>query len=138
MDIIIEILDNANNDGILHVIESYQPLDYYILLISHTFLQKWVLIGNETYRSDKRHSYNDLPALVLLDSTQAWYRHDQVWYKNDKIHRDNDLPAVICPSGEQYWLQNNRFHRDNNLPAMVCPNGFRAWFRNGLQYKPNI
>jgi hypothetical protein len=43
-----------------------------------------------------------LPAIILTDGTQYWY-------KNGLCHRDHDLPAVIYLDGTQMWYNNGRF-----------------------------
>ncbi len=148
MDVLTHILDNSNNDILLRVIHSYQPLDYYIPLIDHTFSQKWIFIGNKTYRNDRKHSFNDKPAFICSDGTQEWYKNDKLhrdndkpaviypdgtqhWYKNGKCHRDNDKPAVIRSDGTQYWYKNDKLHRDNDKPALIRSNGTQEWYKYG-------
>ena len=52
--------------------------------------------------NQKRHSYNDLPAMVYPSGHKRWYKHGQ-------LHRDNDLPAIIHSNGtKQYWINGER------------------------------
>ncbi len=53
--------------------------------------------GNRrTWKDNKLHSYNDLPAVIYKDGTQCWY-------KDGIYHRDNDMPALICKNGYAVW-----------------------------------
>ena len=77
----------------------------------------------------KPHSINDLPAVLVPNSRQEWY-------KNGKLHRDNDLPAVIKANGDQRWYRHGKQHRDGDLPAEIWEHGSRYWYRDGKKYKP--
>lgn len=101
MDVIEELLNNATNDYILHIINSIAPLEYYIPLISHTFSSLWVFIGKKTYRNNKLHSFNDKPAFIFANG-------DAYWYKRSRLHRDYDRPAVIYRDGRREWYADGR------------------------------
>lgn len=104
MKVLIEILDNSINPDLLYVVHSLLPLDYYIPLISHTFSQRWIFIGKNTYRSNKLHSFNDKPAVIHSNNSQYWYQ-------NGKLHRDNDQPAVIYSyCGKQYYKHGKQYY----------------------------
>jgi hypothetical protein len=122
MDVFIEILDNCIKDRILHVIHSVLPMDYYIPLIDHTFSQKWVFVGDETYRNGKYHSFDDKPAKVT--------KYGRAWYQYDELHRDNDLPALIYYDGSQEWYQHGKIIRYNG-PAIIERDTILWWSCDG-------
>ena len=77
---------------------------------------------------NKLHSFDDLPACIWTDGSQAWYA-------NDKRHRDNDLPAIIFSDGSQAWWINGKRHRDNDLPAIIYAGGWQEWWVNGSRIR---
>ena len=60
--------------------------------------------GSKIWRNSKGqfHRDNDLPAVVRIDGTCAWFQ-------NNQYHRDNDLPAIIYPGGTCSWYENDLF-----------------------------
>jgi hypothetical protein len=81
-------------------------------------------------RAGQLHRDGDLPAIILANGVQQWY-------KDGKRHRDGDLPAFISAIGDQYWYKDGKLHRDGDLPAFIDADGRKSWFRNGIQYTPS-
>ena len=89
-----------------------------------------------------KHSYNDLPALIMF------FKHNQdalkalEWYRRDQLHREGDKPAVVRYSrdGEiievRYYI-NGRLHRENNKPSLISYSSLNQnkvneqWHNNG-------
>lgn len=155
MDIFLEILDNSDNDLILHAINSIQPIDWYIPLISHAFSKKWIFVGKIMYRNGELHSFDDQPMEITGGGVLRWYKNGKIhrdndlpavsypdgsqsWFQNGEPHRDNDQPAIVTADGDQYWYQHGKFHRDNDLPAIICRGGFKYyWYKHDVLYYPN-
>lgn len=110
--------------------------------------------GNwESYKNGKRHSENDLPAVVYHEGSKAWYKDGKLhrendlpaleyavegykaWYKNGKQHRDGGLPAVEYANGRREWWKNGKLHRKNGMPAIQHANGSKELWNNGYRYK---
>jgi hypothetical protein len=91
-----------------------------------SFVTKSVLNGTEYWRKQdgRLHREGDLPAIVLADGSQKWYR-------DDKLHREGDQPAVVHASGSQEWYRDGKHCRDGDRPAVVQANGYKAWYRDG-------
>lgn len=120
MDVLIEILDNSNCGEILNVISSYQPIDWYIPFINHTFGKLWRFIGPQPMRNGLPHSYDDQP----------YHRFGEMyWYKNGLVHRENK-PAVICGNYRGYYW-NNKPHNSTG-PALYFQNGTTSYYRYGV------
>ena len=72
-----------------------------------------------------KHSYNDLPAVVMQNGSKHWYKHGE-------RHRDNDLPAIVLKDGNKYWYKHDKVHRDNGLPAIVLKDGNKYYWVNDI------
>jgi len=88
--------------------------------------------GHKTWKNKegKIHRDNDLPAIILADGNQHWY-------KEGKCHRDNDQPAVIHPDGTQLWYKEGKCHRDHDLPVIIYADGSKEWRKNNKKYLPS-
>jgi hypothetical protein len=80
--------------------------------------------GKSSYLNNRRHSFNDLPAIEGANGDKYWYRHGQQ-------HR-RDLPAIeYATSGTKIWYWNGQLHRENDLPAVEYANGRKEWYIHG-------
>lgn len=102
MDILIELIKNANDDSLLYVFSSCIPIDHYISLLDHTFGYKWRFIGVNTYRKGEYHSYDDKPSHISINRAKSWQ-------KNGKLHRKSK-PSVIYADGSMEWFDNGQLY----------------------------
>ncbi len=89
----------------------------------------------------KLHRDGDLPAIILDDRTQMWYKnglcHRDSLIGADRVHRD--LPSIIWNNGgTREWYRNGLKHRDGDLPAVIWTDGTQQWYKNGKRHRDSL
>jgi hypothetical protein len=103
----------------------------YIIKVTNEILVKVTFPSQvEFHYQNKKHSFNDQPAIIWVDGSKYWYQYG-------KIHRDNDQPAMIYANGQKVWYQHNEIHRDNDQPAIIYSDGSKSWYQHGKLHRDN-